>query len=129
MNKKIKKIMACLMATASLATGMVGLSASAYTSADSYSEFTWYIEGTDAKAKLKNTSGTSRYAQVVVFSWGLDGSYKGQSTPGYGNISNNGLVSTSGTPYGTSYEFDGTLYLTGLPQGTPISTWVKTLSR
>lgn len=129
MNKKFKKFAACLMATASLAIGMVGMSASAYTATDSYSKFTWWIDGTDAKATLKNTSGTPRYGQVVVFSWGLDGSYKGQSTPAEGVIPNNGSITTSGTPYGTSYEFDGTLYLTGAPQGTPISTWVKTLSR
>ena len=129
MKNTFKKIVASVMAVAAMAVSAVGVRASAATSTDSYSKFEWDIDGSDAYSKLTNTSGTSRYAQAVVFSYSLSGAYNGQSTPDEHVIATSSYVKSSGTPYGNSYEFHGTLYQGTHPYGTPLAVWVRTMSR
>ena len=125
MTKKFKKIVASVMAGASLTTGAIGLSASASTATNSYSVFNWDRNGTNVSVSITNTSGASRYAQVNAYGYNSAGAYVGH-IGNEGSISDNSTLSKSGTlTNATSVTFGGTLYSSTKPVGTPLATWTR----
>lgn len=145
MKNIFKKVMASVMAVASLAVGMTCVSANAtdYTSSakssvitiplnqdsDAYSVFNWGRQGSTVAARLTAKSGT-RYGQVAVYGYDSTGGYVGHISNGkilYATSPNidDRRVEVQGTLSAYSYTFYGTLYLTSQPVGTPISIWVK----
>lgn len=124
MRKTFKKVAASVMAVASLAVGMVGMSTNAATATDPYSKFTWGKSGSKASCALANTNKANRYAQVAIYLYDAQGNYI-THVSNHGVIGDSESISTSTTQYAASYEYLGTLYLTTLPQGNPLSTWVR----
>lgn len=148
MKKTFKKIAASVMAVATLAVGMVGMSVSAAAQdetikepeitasnitiplnqdSDDYSVFNWGRSGSTVAVRLTAKSGT-RYGQVSCYGYDSKGVY-------VGHIGNEGVlyatnaskksVEKQGTLSAYSYTFYGYLYLTGQPKGNPLSNWIK----
>lgn len=113
------------MAVASLAVGMVGMSVNATTVTDSYSAFTYDRSGSTASCSLKNSTSVSRYAQVSMTIYCVDGSveFPGNYNPA---LANGQSVGRSYTASATGVEFYGNLYLTQQPMGDPLSHWYRT---
>lgn len=127
MNMKFKKIAACLMATASLATSMVGLGANAATATDSNSKFDYYRDSMSAECTLTNTTQQDRYAQVSMTIYTADGTkFASNYNPSLGYWEE--LSRSYDSPKViTGVVFYGTLYYNTQPVGTPISSWHYTL--
>lgn len=126
MKSMLKKSLAAVMSVASLTVGMVAMSANAVTATDSYSKFEYNKYQTSANCKLTNTTSTARYAQVSMTVYDIDGT----AFPGNYNQYLGSYQSVSCSYNGSlisGVEFYGTLYLTTSPQGTPVSSWHRTL--
>jgi len=125
MKNMLKRSLAAVMAVASLAVGMVGMSANATTETDNYSAFTYNRSGSTASCSLKNSTSGPKYAQVSMTIYCVDGSVK---FPGNHNsaLANQQSVGRSYTASATGVEFYGDLYLTQQPMGDPLSHWYRT---
>ena len=127
MNTTYKKIFASIMTVASLAIGVTGLSASAYTDSSSYGAFEW----STTSAKTTNITNTKRRvaANITVYrdgtgeyvtgnggeNVGTYGTYAYASVPSYSSSSYNfkciGTVYNGDSPYsGVAYTFVKYLY-------------------
>lgn len=116
MNMKFKKITACLMATASLVTGMVGMSASADEIPHYYSAPTGYVSfGDGATAGIYRSSsqinistewnaGSTVYVELTSTSGAAASGQKNKyGYNGYASLNYTG----SGFTYATSYHSAG----------------------
>lgn len=124
MKKTFKKAIAGLIAVASLSVCMVGMSVNAATVSDSNSIFEWNRNGSSVYVALTNTSGTTRYAQVNCYGYDSAGGYVGH----IGNeavLADGEKVSKSGNITASSYVYQGYLYASGTPHGTPTKVWTK----
>ncbi len=129
MKNIFKKVIASVMAVASLAISVTGMTSSAI-SENNYAKLTGYRSGSYIKACLLNKTDSSRYGQVACYAYTSTGAY-------VTHISNSGIIPPHQTLCVESYNFpsnstyiyeaDGTLYLTNVPQGTPLAVLNKIL--
>ena len=125
--KRFKRIAAGLLATATMAIGIGGLSASASTASDNYSVFTWSKSGSSVSVSIKNTTKTTRMAQVNSTGYDAYGNYIGFIS-NEGNIGDSQTLSKSGTLSGAvSVTFSGNLYSSRTAVGTPLSHWSRSI--
>lgn len=105
MNMKFKKITACLMATASLVTGMVGMRASASYHDDHFVRFS--VSGYSERYTSTRLKEDSTSASIRVESTDPDGCKMTVRVYGTYTTTSIGIDKTAGTPkiVGTSYDY------------------------
>ncbi|MDR0920234.1 MAG: hypothetical protein LBM93_13485 [Oscillospiraceae bacterium] len=125
--RKFKKLFAGMMAMATLAVGMTGFSASAYTASNSNSIFTWTKSGFSSTVKITNTSGISRYAFCSNYHYSISGAYLTHGSQSK-TISDGQYASVSASANGTtSVVFNGGMYPSSTNNGPLLVSWTKSL--
>ena len=118
MKNKFKKVIAALMATASLATGMVGMGASAANTADTYYTFNVNVgewSGYKVTSAGQKENSTSVYARLDTTGKYINAQAQGFYSPNshYSNYTSRGTVTlTSG-----SWEIYNSIYETFVQSG------------
>lgn len=126
MKNTFKKIVASIMAVASLTVSSVGMGANAATASDSYSTFSWSWTGSYNKVSITNSSGATHYAQVNAYGYNAAGEYVGHIGKDEKYLSDNDTLTSDGYIYGAaSVVYGGTLYTSTSPVGTPLSSWTR----
>lgn len=124
MKNMFKRSLAAVMAVASLAVGMVGMSANAASSND-YAALDGARDGGYVYLSLYNKTKDARYGQLSCYVYTREGAYVyHDSTHGVIAGKDSMYLHAYSVPENNTYRYVGygTLYLTQLPQGTPLAS-------